>query len=215
VIRRVVCTNDSDVFAFGHMKQVLRVLPHSRDFGLYTISDVMAAFGFSSPSQLVTLACVSKNDFGNILPGFGVKTNTKIIGNMEPNDNIRESVLSYCVAVEKRTGLSVDSQQFDQRIRIFCDRRDSVIDCVSSSSGITQPIAPASEHTLSQSAAEDSPTTIDISTLFDAPEVQLNLADTTVHEGPCHRLESLLRRVHVARKMQKSTRLESRTSRKR
>lgn len=168
VHRRVVVASDSDFLAYGTISNVLHVLPHSRKFGMYTLSDVLSAFQFKSPLQLITLRCVSDSEYGKIVLGFGVKSNVGIIRNLEPND-VCSMVDAYCDVIRKRTSVAVGRTHFQSRIRVFHHQTDSVIDSQRSEIRSAEPL-PASSFPLLDMSMDELSTesqlhTIDLSSL--------------------------------------------------
>jgi hypothetical protein len=124
--RRIVVTADSDLLAFQSVTEVLRPLPHSRSFGLYRRDDVLRAFGFTSSSQLVALACVSSNDYGKNVRGFGLRSNVKIIKGQSSAQNVLDIIQDYTRELYKR-GHSIQRNEFTTRINIYLHNMDSVI----------------------------------------------------------------------------------------
>ncbi|KAF9970467.1 hypothetical protein BGZ65_011098 [Modicella reniformis] len=150
ITRRVVVTSDSDFLAYGGIHQILRPLPHSRNYGLYCLNDILQAFGFSSPHQLVALACVSANDYGKNVPGFGIKTNAKLVKGISLDKDVENMVQSYITTIQERTDETVDFLQFLNRFRIFHLRTDSVID-----SGKSHVVGPPPTQVPSTPMSED------------------------------------------------------------
>ncbi|KAI8349515.1 hypothetical protein B0O80DRAFT_501243 [Mortierella sp. GBAus27b] len=125
--RRIAITADSDLLAFENVTEILRPLPHSKGYGLYSREEVLEAFGFSSSSQLVALACVSANDYGKNIPGFGIKTNIGIIKGLASAQSVPEVIERYLHEVCTRTGKSVTMEEFTTRTMIYHHNTDSVI----------------------------------------------------------------------------------------
>ncbi|KAK3810228.1 MAG: hypothetical protein J3Q66DRAFT_415654 [Benniella sp.] len=206
VVRRIVVSNDSDMMSFGNISLILRELPHSRQLGLYTMGNVLTAFGFTTPLQLVALGCVSKNDFGKNVPGVSVKTNMKIIKGLELDSDMTLTMRSYCDVIKKQKGVIVDPRIFDTRVQIFSLKKDSVIDSLDDS---TPLVIPATSSISAESTVEGSNATdiIQVQTaLFDSSDLQLDLSDTSIYEGPSQRLGSLLARIHAVRLKRRSER---------
>lgn len=182
-------TSDSNFLTHG-LSQILRPLPHSHGHGLYHLEDVLKAFGFSSSFQLAALACISSNDYGKNVPRFGIKTNINFIKNISVDENMDNMVQSY-VSTVRRAGGDVSPDQFNDRVRIFHLRTDSIVES-GKESHILGPL-PAQALSAHASLEDQAPG------LDPCLHVDLSSMDPTLVQGCNPRLMEALRRIQAVK----------------
>ncbi|KAF9896811.1 hypothetical protein BX616_006713 [Lobosporangium transversale] len=121
VLERFAVSSDSDFLIYPSISYVVRRLTGQEGFVLLRKIDVMQALRLPSPDHLEDFGVVSKNDYTNNIPQYGLSRNLNIIRKLPQAQSARALLASYITTMNQRPITAIASEYFALAGNVFLD----------------------------------------------------------------------------------------------
>jgi 5'-3' exonuclease len=124
----VVVSGDSDMVVHQDVATVLRPIPRSAGYALYTKEAVTRTLELPDPLYLTALGIVCKNDYSRNIHGLGIIRNIELLQKTSCDLDVSKIVDEYVALASEATGEDVDSSHFDTAKLVFIELREDVLE---------------------------------------------------------------------------------------
>ncbi|KAF9217482.1 hypothetical protein BGZ59_003810 [Podila verticillata] len=125
-LTRAVMSADSDLLIYSAIQVVIRPMPKSRDFGIYSKDAILQTLHLDSPEHLVLLGTISDNDYVQNIRSLGLVRNVEIVKSIVPAHS-HTMLMSYIQKARAKVTQDIKNDHFKFSESVFMNLMETVL----------------------------------------------------------------------------------------